>query len=71
MKCDRCGNDIEEDAPEGVTICGSCADDLRQEAAARDAELMATDINYQMNKEAYEEALAEEHFDTGGGWRYC
>jgi len=34
MKCRRCGNDIEPDAPKDAVICGSCADDLRQEEEA-------------------------------------
>jgi hypothetical protein len=65
MKCKRCGQDIEADAPEGVNICGSCANDLRGE---EDAEIMAAqakaevesmaDINFEMTKDALEAARA-------------
>jgi len=49
MKCKRCGQEIEADAPKGVVICGSCADDLRQE---EDAEMMAI--------QAQDKAIAEQ-----------
>lgn len=32
--CSRCEKPIESDAPEGVNICGTCADELRQEEEA-------------------------------------
>lgn len=35
MKCARCGNDIEQDMEGKTNICGSCADDLRNEENAR------------------------------------
>ena len=70
MKCKRCEQDIEADAPEGVNICGSCADDLRQEDEYYAFIAQQESINDQMNREAYEESLREEQFDTGGGWRY-
>jgi len=59
MKCKRCDQEIEADAPEGVEVCGNCADDLRQEEAEAQA-----------NREAYEESERESRIDTGGGWRY-
>ena len=48
MKCVRCGQDIEADAPEGVNICGSCADNLRQE---EDAEWMGDESFWADGKE--------------------
>ena len=36
MKCKRCDQEIEADAPEGVEVCGNCADDLRQEKIAEE-----------------------------------
>lgn len=65
MKCKRCEQDIEANAPEGVTICGSCADYLRQEEEAQIA-----DIDFQMNKEAYERDEQEGLADNGGGYRF-
>ena len=65
MKCIRCNQDIESDAPANVKICGSCADDLRQEEKAMVTQLEAADIEFQINKEAYEETLREEQFDGG------
>ena len=70
MKCRKCGQEIEANAPSGVVICGSCADDLRQEEKYQAFIAEQESINDQMNKEAYEESLREEHFDTGGGYRY-
>jgi len=62
MICRRCGQGIEPDAPRDAVICGSCADDLKQEEMARQDAIEAEerDIAYQMNKEAYEEAQREE-----------
>ena len=71
MKCIGCGQDIEADAPEGVNICGSCADDIRQEEEAEHLYYqLEAEAEARANKEAYEEAVAEEQFDTGNGWRY-
>jgi len=68
MKCKRCKQDIENDAPEGVTICGSCADDLRAE---EDAMIGAAEVEAEaMNREAYEEAMQDEQRDTARGYRY-
>ena len=44
-------------------ICGSCADDLRQEADAMQDQSQVADIDYQMNKEAYEDAQRENRLD--------
>lgn len=43
MKCLRCGQEIEADAPEGVEICGSCADDCREEEKAAQTEIEANE----------------------------
>jgi len=73
MKCLRCGKDIENNAPEGVTICGSCADDLRQED---DAEIMAAQAKAEYEaqmaeaRESYEEEMHFEQMDTAEGYRY-
>ena len=71
MKCKRCNKDIELDAPKDVRICGSCADDLRQEEAYQAFTAEQESINDQMNREAYEESERERHFDDGNGYRYC
>jgi ribosome-binding protein aMBF1 (putative translation factor) len=73
MKCKRCGQDIEADAPANVTVCGSCADDLRQEEDA-EIESIALADKARQEQAAYEDYKAEEqfrHMDDGGGWRYC
>jgi len=71
MKCSRCGNEIEADAPANAVICGSCADDLRQE---EEAEIMAEQdkakAEGEAGREAYEESLANERMDACDGWRY-
>jgi len=68
MKCIRCGQDIEADAPADVVICGSCADDLRAEG---DAMVGAAEVEAEaMNKEAYEEAQYDKQYDSGNGYRY-
>lgn len=66
MKCLRCPNDIEATAPTGVVICGSCADDLRQEEDAS----WTGDEAFWANKEAYEEAMHNDQMDTMGNYRY-
>jgi len=65
MRCIRCPQDIETDAPANVVICGSCADDLRQEeeATTMAAEAEAEHIMFELNKEAYEEAQRENRLD--------
>jgi hypothetical protein len=65
MKCIRCEKDIENNAPANVVICGSCADDLRQD---EEAERMS--LANEANREAYEEAQHDTHFDDGNGYRY-
>jgi len=60
MKCKRCDQDIETNAPPNVVICGSCADDLRQEEEAMITQLEAESINDQMDKEAYEEEMQRQ-----------
>jgi len=70
MKCIRCGQDIENDAPKGVTICGSCADDLRQEEEYQIMVAQEESINDQRNREAYEDAMKDEQRDTAQGYRY-
>ena len=59
MKCKRCNQDIEADAPIGVVTCGSCADYLRQEEDAQEMAAEFEEIEYAMNKEAYEESQRE------------
>ena len=65
MKCKRCGQEIEADALDGIVICGSCADDLRQEEEAEMMAIQAQDkaIAEQMNGEAYEDAMRENRLD--------
>ena len=46
MKCIRCNQEIEADAPANVVICGSCADDLRSEAEAQLMESQDTGMGY-------------------------
>ena len=59
--CARCGKEF--DPPDSNTdVCGDCADDLRQEELAEQDRLTAEAIADQMNREAYEEEKAEEHF---------
>lgn len=77
-KCTRCLQDIEPNAPEGATICGSCADELRAEQDALEGaaitEAEAEDrarAEFEANKEAYEEEERARHFDDGGGYRYA
>jgi len=70
MKCKRCEQDIEVDAPPNVNICGSCADDLRQEEEHGIMVAQEEALTDRMNREAYEESEQERHFDDGGGWRY-
>ena len=72
MRCIRCPQDIETDAPANVVICGSCADDLRQEEEAEIMAIQAQDkaIAEQMNREAYEDAQHDEQYDSGNGYRY-
>ena len=71
MKCIRCGQEIY--LPHwNSNICGSCADDLRQE---EDAEIEAIALADKARQEqaAYEDYKAEEqfrHMDDGGGYRY-
>ena len=72
MRCIRCPQNIETDAPANVVICGSCADDLRQEedATTMAAETEAEHIMFEMNKEAYEDAQHDAQYDSGNGYRY-
>jgi ribosome-binding protein aMBF1 (putative translation factor) len=71
MKCKRCGKDIEPNAPVGVTICGSCADDLRQEEEAMIASAQAeAEAQMAAGREAYEEEMHMEQMDTAEGYRY-
>jgi hypothetical protein len=69
MKCIRCGIEFNKS---GTNICGSCADDLRQEEyAIAEAKIEETrTLADQMNREAYEERLADEQADSGQGYRY-
>ncbi len=55
--CNRCKRLIEVDAPAGVNVCGSCADELRAEEDALIAEQQAIDedMAFEMNRQAYEE----------------
>ena len=74
-KCLGCHQDIEADAPEGVNICGSCADDLRAEQDALEGAAMAeaqdrARTEFEANREAYEEEERARHFDNGDGYRY-
>ena len=64
MKCLRCDRDIEDDAPANVVICGSCADDLRQEEQAMMDTLEAEGIADQMNREAYEDSLRQRQGES-------
>lgn len=75
MKCIRCGQDIEADAPANVVICGSCADDLRAEQDALEGAAMAeaedkAKQEYEQNRQAYEDEERAQHFDDGGDYRY-
>lgn len=69
MRCLRCLQDIETDAPDGTEICGSCekAEFMKMMSQYRaEAEAMA----YQLDKEAYEDAQHDAHLDTGNGYQY-
>lgn len=75
MNCTRCLNNIEPNAPEGATICGSCADELRQEQDALEdqaafEEQERAKAEFEANKDAYEEEKMNRHFDDGGGYKY-
>ena len=62
MKCIRCGQEF--DLP-SASVCGTCADDLRQEDAAAEEE--AVNISRELDREAYEDTLrtrAEEESDA-------
>jgi len=65
MNCTRCGQEIEIDAPLGVVICGSCADDLRAEEDAIAMSTQAEDeaIAEALNKDAYEDTLRRGESD--------
>lgn len=73
LKCIRCGCDFKPPEPmvsslyesTEPNVCGSCADDLRaeQDAQAGALKAEAANIEFQMNKEAYEDALTQEHYD--------
>ena len=67
MKCIRCEQDFEMP---NANVCGSCADDLRQEEDAKLGEIEAADITDQMNREAYEEAMEDAQRDTAEGYRH-
>ncbi len=73
MKCLRCEQEIEQDAPAGAVICGICVDELRQEEdGIRDQqEAEARDMMEEMDREAYEEEERERHIDNGNSWGYC
>ena len=76
MKCSRCLNDIEPNASEGVTICGCCADELRQEQNALEDQAIfeaqeRAKAEFEASRDAYEEEEQARHFDDGGGYRYA
>lgn len=68
MRCARCKQAIETDAPANAVICDSCADELRSEQDALTAQAEAE--AEAMDRAAYEEAQHDAHFDTGNGYRY-
>ena len=64
MKCKRCGKDIEADAPNNVDVCGSCADDLRQEEEYQIMVAQEEAKADQMDKDAYEEEIREQQQES-------
>ena len=52
MKCVRCGQEFGLIV---TNVCGTCADDLRQEDAAAEEE--NANISRELDREAYEDAL--------------
>ena len=56
MKCIRCEQEFEH--PD-TNVCGSCADELRQEEATLIDQAESDKIELEMNKAAYEEAQRE------------
>lgn len=60
MNCIRCGEEFDKS---NSNICGSCADDLRQEEEAMAMSAQAEAEADAMNREAYEEAQRENELD--------